>query len=140
MSHSLYLGLQVLHYTESGEDRVLIERALDMAEKVLSLINETIREQEDRERLKVISRDLWIGQGCVSMSLLSSNSEDADLLFVDSRLDLTEPTRHMGARKLLKEGVLMKAKSGRRLRAFLCSDILVLTEETAKTLYRMVRC
>lgn len=55
------------------------------------------------------------------------------------RLDLTEPTRHMGARKLLKEGVLMKAKSGRRLRAFLCSDILVLTEETAKTLYRMVR-
>lgn len=32
----------------------------------------------------------------------------------------------------------MKAKSGRRLRAFLCSDILVLTEETAKTLYRMV--
>ena len=44
----------------------------------------------------------------------------------------------MGARKLLKEGVLLKAKSGRRLRAFLCSDILVLTEEAAKTLYRMV--
>ncbi|TCD66409.1 hypothetical protein EIP91_001400 [Steccherinum ochraceum] len=107
---------QILHYTESSEDRRCIERALEMAEKVLNHINETIREQEDRERLKVISRDLWIGQG---------------------RLDLTEPTRHMGARKLLKEGVLMKAKSGRRLRAFLCSDILVLTEEAAKTLYRM---
>ena len=33
----------------------------------------------------------------------------------------------------------MKAKSGRKLRAFLCSDILVLTEETTKSLYRMVR-
>ena len=54
------------------------------------------------------------------------------------RLDLTAPTRTMGARKLLREGILMKAKSGRRLRAFLCSDILVLTDESAKTLYRMV--
>ena len=55
-----------------------------------------------------------------------------------SRLDLTAPTRYMGPRKLLKEGVLMKAKSGRRLRAFLCSDILVLTQEQAKQLYRTV--
>lgn len=33
----------------------------------------------------------------------------------------------------------MKAKSGKRLRAFLCSDVLVLTDEGAKALYRMVR-
>ena len=33
----------------------------------------------------------------------------------------------------------MKAKSGRRLRALLCSDVLVLTDENAKALYRMVR-
>lgn len=45
----------------------------------------------------------------------------------------------MGPRKLLKEGMLLKAKSGRKLRAFLCSDILVLTEEATKSLYRMVR-
>lgn len=32
----------------------------------------------------------------------------------------------------------MKAKSGKRLRAFLCSDVLVLTDENAKSLYRMV--
>jgi Pleckstrin homology domain len=57
----------------------------------------------------------------------------------DSRLDLTAPTRHMGQRQLLKEGVLFKAKSGRKLRGFLCSDIIVLTDDTAKTLYRMVR-
>src|SRR6266852_31035 len=55
------------------------------------------------------------------------------------RLDLTAPTRHLGDRKLLREGLLHKAKSGRKLRAFLCSDILLLTDEYGKTLYRMVR-
>ncbi|KZT11160.1 uncharacterized protein LAESUDRAFT_754850 [Laetiporus sulphureus 93-53] len=106
---------QILHYTEATDDRDRIGRALEIAEKILEHINETIREQEGRERLKMLSKDLWIGQG---------------------RLDLTEPTRYMGARKLLKEGTLMKAKSGRKLRVFLCSDILVLTEEGAKHLYR----
>lgn len=46
----------------------------------------------------------------------------------------------MGARKLLKEGLLIKAKSGRKLRAFLCSDILVLTDDALHNLYRMVCC
>ena len=55
------------------------------------------------------------------------------------RLDLTAPTRYLGDRKLLREGLLNKAKSGRKLRVFLCNDILILTEEHAKTLYRMVR-
>ena len=44
----------------------------------------------------------------------------------------------MGPRRLIKEGVVTKSKSGRKLRAFLCSDILVLTDENAKALYRMV--
>ena len=44
----------------------------------------------------------------------------------------------MGTRRLLKEGLLMKAKSGRRLYGVLCSDIMVLTDEHMKTLYRMV--
>ena len=56
-----------------------------------------------------------------------------------SRLDLTAPTRHLGDRQLLREGLLNKAKSGRKLRAFLCSDLLLLTDERGKTLYRMVR-
>jgi len=45
----------------------------------------------------------------------------------------------MGTRKLLKEGLLVKSKSGRKLQGFLCSDILVLTDYNMKTLYRMVR-
>jgi len=32
---------------------------------------------------------------------------------------------------------LTKAKSGRKLRGFLCNDILVLTDHSAQTLYRM---
>lgn len=54
------------------------------------------------------------------------------------RLDLTAPTRSMGTRKLLKQGTLLKARSRRKLHAFLCNDILVLTDETMKTLYRLV--
>lgn len=69
---------------------------------------------------------------------LVGSCQSLSLMYTHSRLDLTAPTRHMGQRKLLKEGLLMKAKSGRKLRGFLCSDILVLTEETAKSLYRMV--
>ncbi|OBZ75962.1 Actin cytoskeleton-regulatory complex protein pan1 [Grifola frondosa] len=66
---------QILHYTEAGDDHVQIEKAQEMAEKVLRHINETIREQEGREKLRYISKNLWIGQG---------------------RLDLTAPTRFMG--------------------------------------------
>ncbi|TFK77938.1 hypothetical protein K466DRAFT_124152 [Polyporus arcularius HHB13444] len=107
---------QIIHYTDPGDDRSQVQRAQQMAEKILGHINETIRLQEGRERLKEISKELWVGQG---------------------RLDLTAPTRYMGPRKLLKEGILTKAKSGRKLRAFLCNDILVLTEESTKSLYRM---
>ena len=54
------------------------------------------------------------------------------------RLDLTAPTRFMGSRRLVREGLLIKAKSGRRLHGFLCSDIMVLTDASLKTLYRLV--
>ena len=65
-------------------------------------------------------------------------SSSFQLQTMSRRLDLTAPTRYMGPRRLLKEGILTKAKSGRKLRAFLCNDILVLTEDVTKSLYRMV--
>ncbi|TFY81602.1 hypothetical protein EWM64_g2415 [Hericium alpestre] len=107
---------QILHYTEPDQDRAEIERALRTAEKILRHINEAIREQEGYQRLRALSQDLWIGHG---------------------RLDLTAPTRSMGDRKLIREGPISKLKSGKKLYAFLCSDILVLTDENAKALYRM---
>ncbi|TDL18518.1 hypothetical protein BD410DRAFT_497704 [Rickenella mellea] len=107
---------QILTHTEVESDRQHIETALIAVETTLSQINESIRDQEGRARLKMISQDLWIGNG---------------------RLDLTAPTRFLGARKLLKEGVLTKSRSGRKLRGVLCNDIFVLTDYAAKSLYRM---
>lgn len=98
-------------------ERQSISAALHTAERILGEVNEAIRDREGRERLEEISRSLWIGQ---------------------ARLDLTSPTRHLGPRRLLREGVLNKAKSGRKLRAVLCSDVLVLLDEGEKGLYRVV--
>jgi len=107
---------QILQYTEPDQDKAQTEGALHMAERILDTINEAIREQEGRAKLKTLSQGLWIGHG---------------------QLDLTAPTRHLGDRRLLREGFLNKAKSGRKLQAFLCNDILLLTDEHGKTLYRM---
>ncbi|KAF4578312.1 hypothetical protein EYR36_000119 [Pleurotus pulmonarius] len=107
---------QILHHTEPVEERASVQRALDIAESILNQINESIRYQEGRQTLKRISQNLWIGQG---------------------RLDLTAPTRYMGDRRLVKEGMLTKSKSRRKLQVFLCNDVLVLTDEGIKSLYRM---
>lgn len=58
------------------------------------------------------------------------------------RLDLTAPTRLLGARRLLREGKVEKAKSHRSLNAYLFNDLLVFTESRAGTagevVYRLV--
>ena len=105
---------QILNYTEPSPDRDKIENSLIAAEVILAAINESIREQEGQERLAELSKELWLGQG---------------------HLDLTAPTRFMGPRRLLKEGLLVKARSRRRLRAVLCTDILILVEEATKIVY-----
>ncbi|CAK5279140.1 unnamed protein product [Mycena citricolor] len=106
---------QILHFTEAGDEHRAVHQSLNAAERILRRINESIRQLEGRETLARVSQTLWIGQG---------------------RLDLTAPTRHMGARQLIKEGPLVKCKSGRRLHGYLCSDILVLVS-SEKTLYRL---
>lgn len=106
---------QIVQYTEPGTERMLLEAALRTVEDILESINESIREQENEQRLDVLSKNLWIGQG---------------------RLDLTAPTRFMGPRKLLREGELAKAKSKRKLHAVLCNDVLVLMDAGSRALYR----
>ncbi|KAI6004684.1 Dbl homology domain-containing protein [Pisolithus albus] len=102
--------------TEHAE-RESIVNSLACAERILEEVNETIRDREGRERLGEVSEELRIGK---------------------DRLDLTLPTRHLGPRRLLKEGVLAKAKSGRKLRVLLCSDILLLLNESESGgLYRV---
>ena len=60
------------------------------------------------------------------------------------RLELTAPTKLLGRRRILKEGQLAKAKSGRKLNAFLFNDLLLFTETKAaavpiEVVYRWVR-
>ncbi|KAI6004628.1 Dbl homology domain-containing protein [Pisolithus albus] len=101
--------------TEHAE-RESIANSLACAEQKLEEVNETIRDREGRERLGEVSEELRIGK---------------------DRLDLTLPTHHLGPRRLLKEGVLAKAKSGRKLRVLLRSDILpLLNESEGGGLYR----
>lgn len=59
---------QILQYTEPDQDRALTERALHTAERILDTINEAIREQECRNRLRLLSQDLWIGHGYATPS------------------------------------------------------------------------
>ncbi|KAF8652812.1 hypothetical protein AX16_004163 [Volvariella volvacea WC 439] len=107
---------QILQYTEPGDERDLVQNSVDIAEDILAKINEDIREVENRQLLQEISRNLFIGT---------------------SKVDLTKPTRYMGPRRLIKEGPLVKAKSGRKLHGYLCNDVMVLLDGTLRTLYRM---
>ncbi|KAG9017136.1 hypothetical protein FRB90_001611 [Tulasnella sp. 427] len=108
---------QILNYTQGETERQQLEWAITTTQRILDMINETIRENEGMERLAEISRDLYIGEG---------------------RLDLTARTKYLGKRKLIKEGEITKAKSGRKLQIVLCNDVLVLMDAAARSLYRMM--
>ncbi|KAG6329916.1 hypothetical protein ID866_9173, partial [Astraeus odoratus] len=105
-----------LSFPSEHEERGSIANALSCAERILEEVNETIRERDSRARLGEVSKRLQAGK---------------------DPLDLTLPTHHLGPRRLIKEGVLAKAKSGRKLRVLLCSDILLLLNESAMSLYRV---
>ena len=106
---------QIAQFTEPDQDLVSVQHAHRTIEGIVGNINESIREAESYERLRVLSEDLWVGG--------------------EGRIDLTAPTSFQGPRKLLKEGVVAKHKSGRKLNLVLCTDILLLIE--SRNLYRM---
>jgi hypothetical protein len=135
-SEALTMGpcFQILNFTESMEDQRLVAEALEAVEAVLTSVNESVRKLENEERLRVLSEELWIGQGWARIEISSLRRELITSEY--RRLDLTAPTAFLGERLLLKEGELTKAKSGRALQVVLCNDILVLIE--SKNLYRMV--
>ncbi|KAL1409574.1 hypothetical protein Q8F55_003565 [Vanrija albida] len=106
---------QIAHYTQPDQDLEAVQRALASTERTVARINEDVREAESLDRLRVLSEDLWVGG--------------------EGRIDLTEPTAFQGPRKLIKEGSVAKAKSGRKLTMVLCTDVVILIE--AGHLYRM---
>lgn len=52
---------QIIHYTDEDQDLPLLKDALITVENIVGRINESVRENESRERLRILSEDLWIG-------------------------------------------------------------------------------
>jgi hypothetical protein len=80
-----------------------------LAEDLLKRSNEAARDRADLSRLKEIAT-----------SLIMDSQEQ--------QLDLTGSTRHMGQRRFVMEGVWIKGRQGRRITAFLFTDLLLLCE------------
>lgn len=107
---------QILKYTSTDDaDYADLIAALQVSQGVLNETNEGLRAQEDEEKL----------------GFLSDN-----LIFPDDqsiRLDLTAPTRLLGPRRLLKEGMLVKGYSHKRqskrkeLQTYLFNDFILFT-------------
>ena len=57
----LTLASQIINYTEADQDLHLIQNALNTVESIVGTINESVREAEGQDRLRVLSEDLWIG-------------------------------------------------------------------------------
>ncbi|KAF8930650.1 actin organization and endocytosis protein [Haplosporangium gracile] len=99
---------KILEYTDEGHiDHLLLSEALISAESFLDRINESIRSGEDKQKLGEIQRKLPTGD-------------------LTEGLVLTSETKFLGPRRILQEGSLRKAKSGRKLYAYLCNDLLLL--------------
>ncbi|GEM10145.1 rho guanyl-nucleotide exchange factor [Rhodotorula toruloides] len=106
---------QILRYTPADHpDHQPLERALQIAETTLNDINEAVRTHENQEKLA------WLTDTVVFPG-------------VAGRLDLSAPTRMLGPRRIVREGNLEKAKSKRKLQAYLFNDLLLLTEDQGST-------
>lgn len=137
---------QILRYTEPDHpDQNTLSSALENAEAMLSVVNESIRSREDEEKLQFLTENLiFAGVDAVRSHLVAIPGARADARGGMQRLELTAPTKLLGRRRILKEGQLAKAKSGRKLNAFLFNDLLLFTETKAvavpiEVVYRWVR-
>lgn len=109
---------QILRFTNEDVDPTEwknLHSSMITSQRLLDTVNEAIRARESNEKLALISRNL------------SSKG--------DFSLNLTRPTRWMGPRTIIKEEVLFKQKSGRKIEVVLCSDLLLLLVEDC--LYRI---
>lgn len=109
---------QIVRYTDGDIDpREMkdLQSAMFSSQQLLDTTNEAIRARESYDRLESISKSLSV-DGQVT-------------------LDLTKSTRWMGSRSIIREDVLLKQKSGRKIDVVLCTDLLVLL--SGNRLYRM---
>ena len=100
----------VIHYTpKTHEDHENLVQASIKLEELVSKTNEAARNESDSIKLTEL-------QGKI------------DLAGFGEEIKLTSETRSLGPRRFLFDGSLLKAKSGRKLQAFLFNDMLLLTE------------
>lgn len=115
---------QILRYTpEEHADYLPVKSAKETAESILAKTNEAIRENQDATALAKLSENLWLGE--------------------EARLDLTKPfvdpsqpnvKRH---RRVLRDEMVTKSKSRRKLRLVLTTDLLLVLHAQDGSLYRM---
>ena len=103
---------QIMKYTDEGSsDYNRLANALKRVQQVLTATNEAIRRQEDEIALATLSEQLMIPDS-------------------DARLNLATMTRFVGPRRLIREGVLTKARSRKTFRAYLFNDFFLLAKST----------
>jgi hypothetical protein len=118
---------QILRYTESEHiDHVILRGCLQIAESILSAKNEAIREQENEERLRVLSNSQ------VQRTRLCACSNKADpalgsILTFWQGIDLGAPSRLIGKRRILKEGTVTKGLREKKIDVYLFNDTILLT-------------
>ena len=106
---------QILHFTlKTHPDQKDLLEALNLSEKLLALVNESAQETENKYKMEEI------------VGLIDESS----LIDQGQRVELIGKTRFMGPREFIYEGVLSKAKSGRKLYAFLFNDLLLFCTPT----------
>lgn len=99
----------ILNHTPlQHSDKVLLQRALDKAEQLCNQVNDHCRKLESEKRLD------WMQRHVHTFGL-------------EYVLQFNTETRLMGDRALLQAGILIKITTKRKLMAFLCNDMLVLT-------------
>ncbi|KAJ3138175.1 Intersectin 1 (SH3 domain protein) [Irineochytrium annulatum] len=101
---------QILHYTPpTHPEHASVVRAMEAADRVAQMVNASAREQESRERIEAIVKEVDLEGG-----------SDYD------RVDLYAPTRWGTRRMFLFESPLAKSKSGRKLQGYMFSDMILL--------------
>lgn len=115
--YPLLIG-QILRYTNEEdadpEEYKSLRNAMSNAQSLLDTTNESIRQRQSDERLIDLTEKIN------ASSAASQNGTN------QVKLDLTQKTRWMGERKILREEILIKQKSGRKITVILCNDLVIL--------------
>ncbi|KAJ3030647.1 hypothetical protein HDV00_008758 [Rhizophlyctis rosea] len=104
---------QILHHTpKTHPDHDDVMRALSVSEEAAERVNVAAREQESREKIAAV-------RGGLDME--------------GESLDLFAPTRFLGPRMFVHDGMVEKKKSGKKLHAYLFNDLLLLAQAKGKS-------